>query len=299
MSRKQLSLETVLAATDFSLDARQAVARANLLTSEQGAQLVLMHVVDTGSLLTLEQLLEVERDLHRRVVEHAQTQLGAAADALRRDGHTVSVRTHIASGRPVRSLAAAVEDADLLVLGASGDHPIRDMTLGSTAEQLSRLARRPILVARGMPAGAYQRVLVPVDFSEASIHAMEMALAIAPKASFHLLHCLDLPYLGHMKVAGVDEETVNNYEARARRDAMDRLMKVIGGLPDGTSATFAVEIADVRVELLKQARTSGADLIALGKQGQSFIADTLLGSVTAATLACAQCDVLVVPGPRF
>jgi nucleotide-binding universal stress UspA family protein len=297
MSRNQRSLKTVLAATDFSPDAQEAVARGSLLASEQGAQLVLMHVVDMGSLFAWPQRSEVERDLHGRVVEQAQMQLVAAAAALRRDGLAASVRTHIATGRAVRSLAAAAEDVDLVVLGASGDHPIRDMTLGSTAEQLSRLAHCPILVARGMPAGAYRQVLVPVDFSDASMQALEMALAIAPDASFHLLHCLDLPYLGRMKVAGVDEEAVINHKARARRDAMDRLVKIIGDLPAGTRATFAVEIADVRVELLKQARTKGADLIARGKQGQSFIVDTLLGSVTAATLACAQCDVLAVPGP--
>lgn len=38
-----------------------------------------------------------------------------------------------------------------------------------------------------------------------------------------------------------------------------------------------------------------ADLVAIGKHGQSVLEDLLLGSVALRTLATAPCDVLVVP----
>jgi nucleotide-binding universal stress UspA family protein len=288
-------LRTVLAATDFSAGAQQAVARASLLASRQGADLLLVHAVDLGAWFALRDMLDGDRDLHGRVAEQAQMLLGVAADAIRQQGHAGSIRTHVARGRPARALLGAAKEADLVVLGASGEHPVRDVALGSTAEQLSRLVNRPLLLVRRMPAGEYRRVLVPLDFSAPSLRALDVALAIAPTASFHLLHCLELPSLSRMRVAGVAADAVLEYQARARREATRRLDQLVRGLPSGSQVTTTVQVGDVRMELLKQARALDADLIALGKHGQSYLADTFLGSATAATLARAECDVLAVP----
>ena len=46
---------------------------------------------------------------------------------------------------------------------------------------------------------------------------------------------------------------------------------------------------------LGQADVYGADLIAVGKQGSSAMADFFLGSVTRRLLATAKCDLLVTP----
>ena len=48
--------------------------------------------------------------------------------------------------------------------------------------------------------------------------------------------------------------------------------------------------------ILEAEKSRDADLIVIGRQGRSMVADTLLGSVARRVLADAQCDVLVATG---
>jgi nucleotide-binding universal stress UspA family protein len=294
---KPNSLGTLLVATDFSPDANEALSRAILLARQHDAGLVLAHVVDSGPWLALHELLKGEPDLASKLMEQGGMQLAAAAQALEREGKVRSVRTALASGSLVDGLRGVADQADLLVVGVSADHPVRDFTRGSTAEQLARVAGKPILRVRGRAAADYAQVLVAVDFSPASMRALELAMTLAPGARLHLLHCVDLPYAGKMKTAGVEEHVVAAYVARARQQAVDRLREITQALPQALHVTTSVRDGDVRAELLKQRDALGADLISLGKQGQSMVADALLGSVTVSMLDRAPCDVLVAPGP--
>ena len=291
----QHPLRDVIAATDFSAGAQAAVQRAAIQAAELKAGLTLVHVLERDSLAALRDLLEPGRDLQPAMLEQARMQLEALANATDA-AFGLRPGTLLRQGSALEELRGAAEAADLLVIGACGSHPVREFTFGKTADRLARSAALPLLVVRRAPELGYERVLVPVDFSENSRQALLAAMALAPRASFRLLHCIDLPFDGRMRMAGATGEEIAQLRVRARLDAAGRLRALVDGLRGQGNIIAATDrMGDVRFELTRLAQQERIDLIAIGKQGRSLLGQTLLGSVTAWTLEHAACDVLVVP----
>lgn len=285
----------LVAATDFSLDARRACRRAALLAREHRAPLTLLHVVDAHALATLAGWLQGKADVGRAMAEQARIQLSVAADEVRQQ---VGVDPHakLREGAPLAQLSAAGADGSLLVLGARGAHPMRELAIGTTADRLLRKAQSPLLVVKAEPASAYRKVLALVDFSASSQAALALGLRLAPRASLKALHAFELPYEGKLFLAGVDTQEILGLRAKQRLQALAQFKSLFEGLgADPGQATFSVEHGDVRQQAMEAVKEFAPDLIVVGKQGQSALEDFLLGSVTRAMLSQAPCDVLVAP----
>ncbi len=65
--------------------------------------------------------------------------------------------------------------ADLIVIGVGESHSLRERILGSTADRVIRAAAMPVLVVRKPTTGAYQKIVVAVDFSQQSAAALREA----------------------------------------------------------------------------------------------------------------------------
>ena len=85
----------------------------------------------------------VGRDLEEAIETQLRRQLEDLARWIRDD---VSANTVVLCGDPVRLLADAATDADLLVVGSRGYGPLRRVLLGSTSAGLVRSARCPVVV---------------------------------------------------------------------------------------------------------------------------------------------------------
>lgn len=288
-------LRDVVAATDFSAGAQAAIHRAAIQVADVQAALRLMHVVERDAFTALRDLLAPGRDLQAAMVEQARMQLEALAAAIA-SAYGVLPRILLREGLALDELCAAAESAELLVVGACGSHPVREFTFGKTADRLARLSARPLLVVRRPADQLYQRVLVPVDFFEHSREALVAALALAPRASVQLLHCIELPFEGRMRLAGATEEELAQYRVDLRLQAVDRLRAVAHEFRgQGNIAASIVRAGDVRFELTRVVQQEHIDLVAIGRQGRGLLGHALLGSVTAWTLEHADCDVLVAP----
>ena len=81
--------------------------------------------------------------------------------------------------------------ADLLILGTHGRSGFERLFLGSVTEKVLRSTRVPVLTIPppvqhpGSPV--YKTILCPVDFSDASIRALEYALSLAQQADARLI----------------------------------------------------------------------------------------------------------------
>jgi nucleotide-binding universal stress UspA family protein len=292
-------LKRLLAATDLSAPARHAVERAAVVARATGAQLDVVHVA--ASLSRLDELRRLVANVPEDVLDKIQEQTAMLMDALAitvRERHGVEVVTHVASGALLEAIEekASAVDADLLVLGARGASMLRRLMLGSTAARLVSRFSRPILVVKRMPAAEYRRVLVPVDFSDASLPAVQIARAVAPAARLFLLHAYEAPFEGKMSVAGVEKKYVEDYRRRARTEAEANMagLCVKAALPPRTATTELVHGGAVQ-GILEHEEDQDCDLIVIGRQGQSPMEDMLLGSVSRRVLAESEADVLVVP----
>lgn len=283
----------ILAATDFSAIAGLAVDRAAQLAVALPASLALLHVVEPDLLLAMRDLVG-GRDLAAAVVEQARMQLSATARAVQQR-HGLAPSTELREGMLLHELRDGTTDADLVVLGARGAHPLRELTLGTSADRMARVSRSPLLVVRTPALQPYRQVLVAVDFSDQSRHALEVALRLLPQARIELFHCFDVAYESRMRLGGADDAQIDGYRERTQGSARAQIDAWAGTLPQSGRLYTVLRNGDVRFELMKHLEHHPADLVVLGKQGRSVLADTLLGSATTWMLNHLACDVLVVP----
>src|SRR5262249_45192469 len=196
----------VLLATDFSWWAGRAEAYACCLASIWGADLTVMIVLEFPRGLNPD--YPVNRIYLAELRKMATAQLGDLKTRVAARGISIQTRVAtVATGIPSEEILAAAkgEDSDLVVVGTKGKTGLEHVLVGSTAERVIRTAPCPVLAVRAEPGEgerggsdpcrgvSLERILVPVDFSDCSLDALEYAVQVARRssASIRLLHVLE------------------------------------------------------------------------------------------------------------
>lgn len=285
----------ILATTDFSGPARHAADRAARLAHETGAALTLLNVLPGAALQDLRQWLGAGDAMAQSVIDDARAQLERLGEELQSTRH-VPVRCVQATGAVLDEILREADalDSALLVLGARGAGFMRRLLLGTTAERLLRRTTRPLLVVRSAAHEPYRRVLLAVDFSPWSTQVLALARRMAPHAHFIVLNAFQVPFEEKLRFAGVDAGTIEQYRRQARAQAVQRVHALAqeAGLRPAQWTPCIVE-GDASQRIAEQEQEQDADLVVLGKHGQSATEDLLLGSVTKHVLAEGSVDVLV------
>ena len=303
----QLTLEKILVAVDFSDHSNVALEQAlHIAAHRSDAEIVLLWVdaVDDADDVGLAPTGELSRrphgnddsrsdhNDHRRT---ARDQLDRLADRVR--GRDVAVQVRVASGYPDEVIVATADElaADLVVVGTRGLTGFTRFLLGSVAEKVVRMSSSNVLVARAEPK-PFARLLVATDFSSASEHALQVALALAaPGAQIDILHAWQFP----TGVRGArTPDPSEGPLADLRRDVISRIAK------RGADLTRRYSSSSQTLEFTNLFGAAGAviherlesnlyDLVAMGTHGHRGFRRFLLGSVAEATVRHAPCSVLV------
>jgi nucleotide-binding universal stress UspA family protein len=283
---KIFGLKRLLVATDLSSRAQKAVARAVRLAEEHGGTLTVIHVLagEAGYEAGTQQIVsKIEKDLRRKV------------EALSPKKDRVAT-VRVLPGTPFVEIIrqGREEAADLILVGAHGEDFIKDLLLGTTAEKIVRKGDRSVLVVKQAGQRSYRRVLVPVDFSDNSRHALELALRLAPQAEFHALHVYS-GLEGMLRRAGITDSGIVRYQRQVAKEARQQ-MEVFMRSIDRRCKPIRREVwnGQARREITTIARRLRADLVAVGTAGRSGVPYILLGSVAEHVMREAPCDVLVV-----
>lgn len=288
-------LERIVVATDLAPGSRHAADRAAQLAQAHDASLLLVHVLATTALDDLRRWIgdasgvqALEDDLRSRL----QT---LAAELQQRHGARVDAR--LLSGNSMQAVTALAEQvgADLLVTGPRGFGFARGVVVGSTAERIAKRSSRPVLMVRQLVHEPYRRVLVPVDFSPPSLAALRLADRVAPQATIVLLHGIDVPFEGRMRLAGVAAAAIDRYRSQARAEAQRQLQQLAeqAGVSPLRLQLSVQEGADAWMLVAKEEQERDADLIVIGRQGRHAVGEMLLGSTTRMVLAECSADVLI------
>jgi len=136
----------------------------------------------------------------------------------------------------------------------------------------------------------FTRILCPVDFSSASLHAVDQASVLARwyHASITALHVCnpsEAPPDSHQRVSDSDEIRLSS-EVRALFGAAIR---------DGLPVNVIVGAGQPQRVILERAAMLPADLIVMGTHGATGFEHLVLGSVAEKVLRRAGCAVLTVP----
>ena len=288
-----LTIQRVLFPTDFSDGAREAFPQAAALAHWHDAELHVMNV--TGR--------------HRHDYEDATKHfpiddatltdwLGPAASrALNLDDLSI-VQKQVESATPPERIVAYAEDEDIdtIVMGTHGRRGVDRMLFGSVTEEVVRTAPCPVMTVRAgadeAPKQAVRRVLVPVDFSDASLaavrHAREIALTYG--AEIDLLHVVE--EMTYPSAYGMEatyfptDEIVQSVE----KSLGDLVRDEIGY----EHAQIAAEVGHPPTTILDYVEEQAIDLVVLATQGRTGLDRVLFGSVAERVLRGSPAPVFVV-----
>lgn len=285
----------ILAATDFSPASEHAVRRAAWLARDLGAALALAHVIPAE----LFQMIETYW-YEVTAPPQAEDSLSGLCERIRAETG-VTASPHIPAGKIVRELSLLAQrlDADLVVVGAKGEHALRDMLFGSTASRLLRACPRALLVVRRAPEGPYQRPMVGMDFREAACRALRTVHTLAPQARIRAVHAFAPPLQSLLLRAGISQERLDAAVREAGEEARRRLEAALDACTVAHEEVIPEALHGYPPEVLyKCSVETGADLLAVGRNEAPAPDNAWLGSVSKHAVYESGCDVLVVPPAR-
>ena len=262
-----LTLKSVLVATDLDDTSYPAIRTAARLAPLAGATLHLLHVAARhGS------------DDEVRLAEHFRR---AAPDSAEPD--SISVTT----GDPAIAIVECAErfGADVVIMGPHRRSMERGR-LGSTARSVVQSAPCPCLVAATELRLPLERVVIPIDDSQAASGALSLALSWASalrhpgsRTDLVALHVTPDPDRDGA-AAAVSAEIDRVRELAYTIASVDIHEKLVTGSP--------------AEEILRDAAASSADLLVMGTRGVNETSREL-GSVSGAVVRDARCPLLLVP----
>lgn len=282
-------IDSILFACDFSDASERALAYGVDLAERAGASLQCLHVqeVKMGPLVGgnpspeggTEALLDrfeerCRSDLFTHLRELGDEQVSYAAE---RSGAVAPAVVQYAEEHGI----------DLIVMGTHGRRGARRFFFGSVAEEVLRTAPCPVLATRtsdeqASGAASVDRLVVPIDFSDASRSALRYATQLARVygAPMTLVHAVTLPTLPAAYQTEISAASSGEIKGRAQSELEAWSRTVEGETPHVDTAVRSGTPVDAILDL-----ASGPDdLVVMATHGLSGIERKMLGSVAEGVL---------------
>jgi len=219
------------------------------------------------------------------------------ADVLRETNYSVKAIVRCSSDPAKDILLVASEmDADLIVIGSRSQNLLSEIFLGSVARSVIRNTTLPLLLewlgpspdgaqdgVRRIYANKLRKVLLATDFSRRANAAERLAERLANKSS--RIDCL------HVMTDG-QREAIPAWPIMAKA----ALLNVVEGLRK--QHTESIEILDEGIPaatITKVATANEYSMIVLGKHGQNWIENMVIGSTAQHVCETSKLPVLMVP----
>ena len=136
----------ILLPTDGSKHAEKAAEHAIWIASQSGAEIIVLDVIETSSLVGLpaEDLIVRIKEMLK---EEAKRSLERISEMIKEDEPEIKITLTSKEGSPADVVLKTIEekDIDLVVMGTSGKHGLDRFLLGSVTEKVVRSAKCPVL----------------------------------------------------------------------------------------------------------------------------------------------------------
>lgn len=210
----------------------------------------------------------------------------------------VPVHCHALEGSAGGRLArfAAEREADLLIVGSSRRGQVWRGILGTTATEVLRTARVPVLVIHQPFTRPVERVLLAEDLATVGRRFTRRGLSLveglfpAERRRIRAVHVVSCDPL--LPPPFPEWEMQLAAEQEMHRFAAENLAS------GGAAVEIGVRLGEPAVELTREAEEWQADLLVMGTQDPDYSTPESLGGTVTATLRHAGCNVLVVPTAR-
>lgn len=280
----------VVVATDGSSHAEDAVLWAAREADRLSTRLRIVSVREPWS-----DPFGISREVRKAQEDMSAQMLQNGADIAKQGYPDLEIVTRHPSGDVVETLAKESDTAHIIVTGSRGRGGFSGLVLGSTSLRLTTRSKAPVVVIPGPSETTYGEVVVGIDGSEQSEHALRYAFEEADvrKARLSAVRVLEHPefygpaggYGEWMLHATRATEQLMAEEVKPLREKFPEVevdLKALKGHPAG-----ALRLAAQR-----------ADLLVVGNRGRGVARSLLLGSVSHGVLHHAPCPVAVVGNRR-
>ncbi|MDZ4701098.1 MAG: universal stress protein [Rhodothermales bacterium] len=298
------TINTILVAHDFSSCSTQALKDGIELAIAKRASLHLLYVEVIHADSPLDGAGDTAKAVRMRDMLHGAIQENVAS--LGREmadiPSFVYCVTRDFAAAPAILQYAHKNAVDLIVLGTHGRRGLLRKLIGSTAEEVVRLAPCPVLTIReqvqSQPlTSSVGAILVPIDFSDST----PLALAAAREWADFFDARLDLVHVVEEKMhpAFYNTGVFSMYDVNPDLEAtvIEHMKKLYAQAPgSGGPVRFIVRHGHAVRELLEAARELGDDLIVIATHGLSGLDRALMGSVSERIVRQAEAPVITLRG---
>jgi len=290
-------LGTIVVGIDFSPASAAALTQAIRIAAFGQASVRPVHVIETLVVIDVNApLVPMVADATQELINSSQQRW---AEFAARVPGAEKLKLEVEVNSSVAAISRRVGDAHagLLVMGVEG--VTKSKGAGPVARGAVQRAGTDVLLVQQGHSGPFTTVVVAVDFSPTSKRALEQAVRFATQdgAGLHIVHAYASPW-GHKlnkpgEVPELEKALRAGMEQKLREFAAPlshemQYLKPVYTLVQHDTAAHGISA---------YARQVGADLVIMGKRGQTNLRDLLLGSTAERLLRTAPCSVLAVrPG---
>ncbi len=295
----------ILLPLDGSQLAEAAIPFAVKLCQKLNSKITLLHVIEK------EASPEVHGQRHLTTETESCNYLGEVADKYFGD---CKVNRHVHTEEVSRVSDSIVDHSgelkpDLIILTAHGAGGLRDVMVGSIAQQVIAAGNVAVLLIKpeeriNGETGLFNKILVPLDGEPDHEQSLEVAAKLAKSlgSSVHLVRVV--PTFStltrqHAAVGTLLPGTTNAYLEIAEEEACDYLQKKLDKWrKNGIECTAETERGEIAEEVINTASSSGSDLIVLGTHGKAGLSAFWAGSVAPKIVSKARLPILLIPVRR-
>jgi nucleotide-binding universal stress UspA family protein len=290
-----ITIERVLVATDFSPAGQNAVEVGAEWARRARAQLRIIHVAPpkrwVGGLWALHSSTGHTIDWH---AANALKEAAQRADPER----TIELSTGVLRGAAARSIARAARDyeADLIVVGARGEHETEGGVLGGTSTKLLEAAPAPLLLIRRSRTDRAIGVVAALDLAPRSQAVLEWAHFAAAERHLFAYHVYDVPFAARLDAYGFAASAIDVYSNQAQAEREADLAALVASVARDGVTTRVVERGDPGVLLGRYLESVRPSLVVVGRHVKAARSTpaSKVGSVSRYVANSAAADVLVV-----
>jgi nucleotide-binding universal stress UspA family protein len=147
-----------------------------------------------------------------------------------------------------------------------------------------------------MPSADWKRICCPIDFSDASRAAMEVAADLARRfgAELVLLHAYPIPGYTFPDGSVVASPKMMQDLADQAQKHLEEWRVEAEKLVGAPRVSGEKAVGEPAAEILETAREARADLIVMGTHGRTGLEHALMGSIAERVVRRAHCPVLTV-----
>jgi nucleotide-binding universal stress UspA family protein len=274
-------LQNILACVDLSESTSDVIKKSISLAEKFNSQLTLMHVI-AGDQLSPE--------LNKVVEESVDTRIKSISTEIRSKKIDLK-KVIIERGVPFEKIIREAQNNDYnVIVAGSGNKSDSDAyKLGTTVEKLIRKNQIPVWVVNKEKSKNVEKIVCPVDFSDASHRALKNAIVLSKKFDAELTILNVFTPVNYFSVRfQVNNERENKILKKQLEDEFNSFLEKF----DLSQIKYSKVIAEgeSHKEILKFIKENNIDLLLIGTTGKTNLSRLLMGSVTEKVTREVPCD---------